>query len=985
MLSGAFYTLIGIKTKWLHVFLSSAYLFSLAVVVLIVYVMHPPISNAVQGAYFVAACVTGLIFGAVAVVFTDVTEGLGCFLGGFCLSMWFLVLKSGGIITSTAGKTIFIACFTVGTFSLYISHYTRPYGLIGSTSFAGATVVVLGVDMFSRAGLKEFWLYIWDLNEALFPLHYEGSYPITRGIRVEVACTVLLCLLGIMSQMKVWKLVKVRREQRAADQRRKDEERDQLEEDLGRRVEESNQRDRAMWDSVYGNKGKGKVSQVDSGIGTDEPSTRKGSVSAVDIRESTEGGMELQNLAASNGSQKGRITVHVAQDDFIVQLPFSSAQNSLKSAINSPREASIDESQAAAYGNTASETSSIKTSTIAHKKDPRTLIDPNLTLKPKYVPLPFTVPAESSQPDDDMTSVASLAALDQSPDFTSKKLSGSFLMRKLSGRPKRNSAVANSSEEVLVVPHADDDRASSVVATLDGVSILDNSSREALSSRDPSPVISEPKPGKAAVDAEQLLLKPEAPKKIRGVAGSAASQLSYADSDPALGYIEGLTDVKIPDAENTMKSMPAGSVKSNSTPEFTEQQPIEASLADKLPEGASKVVMAYRTNEWAKHLENAEIPEVEDIRVNKMPSPIPTAVNELSAPVNVQALQQTPLTAEPAPIRTSTNKYVDDRTLLPSSDRSSPAIRTNNPYFAKQQSPRESHSASSVNVATPKMDRKSSQTSLGSSNSPEDLSSRSPLPKSRVTPSLMAPTRGFRNSSSPMLGNPLAESPIEEGVESSFPTRFTPSPMHLMSQRDTILQNKPSSTSLLGRNTSACDKRVFSANSSNNILPTTGGFSTIHEGDDIPLSRRKSLLQQQQLPAQQQRTTSGNSNAYYTPATTPQNLTRNPSRISLGQVCPSEPPKLDNAVSAWRASLALDPSNTTTIAQNTEIEQRRMELLAEKRRTRDSQLKEEMAMDQRRNVVDQQMRRGSMMDAHREAMRKMQGEVNKTLSNGASY
>ena len=162
IITGAFYTLIGIKTQRLHIFFSTTYLVALAVTVLIEYVMHPPISDGVQGAYFVAACVTGLIFGALAVIFADVTEGLGCFLGGFCLSMWFLVLKPNGLLTSTDGKAIFISCFTVGTFGLYISHLTRVYGLIGSTSFAGATVVVLGVDCFSRAGLKEFWLYIWS-------------------------------------------------------------------------------------------------------------------------------------------------------------------------------------------------------------------------------------------------------------------------------------------------------------------------------------------------------------------------------------------------------------------------------------------------------------------------------------------------------------------------------------------------------------------------------------------------------------------------------------------------------------------------------------------------------------------------------------------------------------------------------------------------------------------------------------------------------
>ena len=171
ILTGIFYTLIGIKTKWLHVFLSPAYLAGLGVTILIIYVMGPPVSNAIQGAFFVAACVTGIIAGGVSVMFADITEGLGCFLGGFCLSMWFLVLKSGGLISSTTGKIIFISLFTVGGFALYLSHWTRPYALIACISFAGATVIVIGVDCFSRAGLKEFWLYIWSG----FASHFETS------------------------------------------------------------------------------------------------------------------------------------------------------------------------------------------------------------------------------------------------------------------------------------------------------------------------------------------------------------------------------------------------------------------------------------------------------------------------------------------------------------------------------------------------------------------------------------------------------------------------------------------------------------------------------------------------------------------------------------------------------------------------------------------------------------------------------------------
>lgn len=108
-----------------------------------------------------AAFITGVVLGAASLVFIDVTEGLGCLLGGFAVSMWFLDLKAGGLITSTSGKAVFITALCLVAYALSFTSYTRPYGLIGGTSFAGATAVVIGIDCYSRAGLKEFWLYLW--------------------------------------------------------------------------------------------------------------------------------------------------------------------------------------------------------------------------------------------------------------------------------------------------------------------------------------------------------------------------------------------------------------------------------------------------------------------------------------------------------------------------------------------------------------------------------------------------------------------------------------------------------------------------------------------------------------------------------------------------------------------------------------------------------------------------------------------------------
>jgi hypothetical protein len=163
MISGLAYGLIGIKNKWLYSFFGVAYLVSLAVAVLIIYCMNPPVSDGVQGAFLVATIFAGGLAGGAALIFRDLADGFGCLLGGFCLSMWFLSLKEGGLIKPQAGKAIFIGCMSAAVFGLSLTARTRTWGLVVSIPFSGATATILGIDCFSRAGLKEFWIYIWGL------------------------------------------------------------------------------------------------------------------------------------------------------------------------------------------------------------------------------------------------------------------------------------------------------------------------------------------------------------------------------------------------------------------------------------------------------------------------------------------------------------------------------------------------------------------------------------------------------------------------------------------------------------------------------------------------------------------------------------------------------------------------------------------------------------------------------------------------------
>ncbi|KAI4249958.1 MAG: hypothetical protein L6R42_008842, partial [Xanthoria sp. 1 TBL-2021] len=669
MLTGLFYTLIGIKTKWLHIFLSTAYLTSLAVTVLIVYVMHSPVSNAIQGAYFVAAFVTGVIFGGGSVLFADVTEGLGCLLGGYSLAMWFLVLKPDGLIKSKAGKAIFIACFTLGAFGFYISHWTRAYGLIGATSFAGATVIVLGIDCFSRAGLKEFWLYIWGLNDDIFPLRYDGPYPHTRGIRVEIAAIILIFLVGVMSQMKVWRIIERRREAKAIEHLKKQQLQEQAEGDIGRKIEEGNARDLTTWEATYDSKN-GKSRHVDSGIGTEAQNVSKASLSIVginDIKGSPTESIELDDLGrvrtgverdpSTEGKGKGRatITVRVASEDDVVQT-------------TSRPTSTIDGTNAAVP---RSEAQSLRS--IESKRSRQSAVKPSSTsASPNVVPLPFTVPV--SEPDGDgRSSVAASIASEHFSTRVLKRLSGaslkraSSLGRASSKRSQRSYVATSTSEEALMISYNDDeDRASSVEAAVDEASDGQRSEADAttlagLPTPDTEKLLKFSPPTEThPVDrlgrqiSTMSLNQGPIPAENTTAADYSAKepQLTAGDTDPSQGPQAATANIPGAVEDNASdKVSPAQSVPEEALAQPQEQPaerpPMRASLAEL--NNASKVVMAYRTNEWAKHLDRAERPALDDTRSLHRQQSASAASTERAAPVNVLDLRQTPLNAEPAP------------------------------------------------------------------------------------------------------------------------------------------------------------------------------------------------------------------------------------------------------------------------------------------------------------------------------------------------
>ncbi|KAI9687561.1 MAG: hypothetical protein M1822_002171 [Bathelium mastoideum] len=954
LVTGIVYCLIGIKHRALYIFLAPAFLVSLAVTVLVEYVDSPPVSNAVQGAYFVAATVAGCIFGALSLIFSEVTEGLGCLLGGFCLSMWFLVLKPGGLLTTTVSRAIFIGVFSAVGFSLSFSQYTRTYGLIGCIAFAGATITVLGIDCFSRAGLKEFWLYIWNLNSQLFPLN-TNTYPITRGIKVEIAGIIILCLLGLISQLKVWKLVKERRERKEFAQLEQERQREEYEAHLGQQIEQHNAKARKQWEKIYGDRMSTKNEHPDSGIGSSGNSYYQTS-SVKDLQRSQQNSIELSDVPGSTYASssdlvpKGigkdsnpRVSVRALSDDEIRQI--DGHGNSIQ------RPPAIQEE---AVGSTSSLSSSqFQRSSVSLKGKS---LRPSLPPPSLVVPLPFEV-----QPSED----ASDDGLDPAEAHGRDRLRNDRLSQL--SLANRFSTAASLGDE-LDVPHMEDGHRSSLAATLS----------EKLGNDDTLPELSpfvtplKTEFGDEAENVPEVVTETKSERAVTlnssgGLKPTNVMPRSKSDTDlsgVSLGQKMPEKIQQVPPVDPAVMQAASASLTSSTRPKEGELSHSEqgadstrktvaasqgttttvaAALTKQLPDKLSRVALSYRTNEWAKHLDAADEPEDQP---ESRPS-TPGVTVEIRA---LESTAPTKATAFEEKVTEHKRPAIVERISLGSSNM--PRLSRTTPIYASQASSstslmRNGSTNGVYNINT--IQRNASQSSMRQAPT-------SSQPSSQTKPSI----KGNRSSSMPLTVQPLEESRIEEeatALPASAFSRLNSSRGALLGIAEKKLQERTSSA-LLGRQSSLPNVGVAVPSNSSS---SNENVTYAQDEDDIPLSQRKSMIQAQRkssAPALQQSTVYDS---------------HQPKRAST-----VDARKQAANLALWRDSIRSDMAQK--VPRIAEEEEARTHMIMQRQNSQLKQEQQAAAAQHRESMFDDMMRRGNMLDLHREKMRKMQAKANRHAS-----
>jgi hypothetical protein len=770
--------------------------------------MNPPVSNGVQGAFFVAAFVTGVIFGILSLVFADLTEGFGCLLGGFCLSMWFLSLKDGGLISSATGRAIFIGCMSAGGYSLSFSHYTRSYGLIASISLSGGTITILGIDCLSCAGWKEFWLYLWALNDDIFPLN-TNTYPVTRNMKAELAGVIVIAVFGVVSQLRVWNLVKDRRAKNVAQELEEQQEKDREEEARGRTVEDKFQKERAQWEAAYGNGIGNKSSIPDSSVRSSFASP-KGSSSIQEKDICGVDSMEMVDLNSKTGlaSNGNTVTVRALPDDDIHQID--------------------------AQGN------------------------------------PTDTPTQDRP--------------------ISKRVSNTAATKRYSTRASK--VISQSAEALVQDPHADDDRASSVAATLDddhdNVSIRQLSPQSSFADAKSAPVVAEDSRDSVPV-TESAPVRP------------ALRHSLTSSTDPKPNSRPRIDTAVASSASGSDQSPQSGSPALNAPSQALHTEHAESHVGslkdDAFPQRLSKVALSYRTDEWAKHLEAADTPDLDDLQ-----SPVsPTIRVEMAAPVSDEIAA--PLMVTKRDSRRVSSGGNSARSMAPS-----PAI-----------------ASSGV---------------LSRSNSTNELDRLSPLPSNTLLGQRESLMRKRTSSQSftpkTSVGNLLEQADEEEMS---------------LAQRRQALQHHQSSTPVIQRQSSTPGLQRQSS---------TPGL----QHQISATSQRKSPPSSSQKWQDKKWATKGAPLGFDS---------HQPRRTTSNQ----SDQKREQLYAGWRNNIqdVTIPQTQAYIA-----EQQRVALLNERRQKEAEKQQREAKQQQRASQLDSMMRSGHMLDAHREAMRKMQANATRNAS-----
>lgn len=720
LISGALYLIFGMKRQWIHCSFSFAYLVAIAITALELLLVPTPVSDGVQGGYIAAVIAGGAVAGGLATLRPKFFHFLGSVLGGFCFAMWLLTLKESALLgQNTLKNCIFLAAFSFLSLGFYCSTKTRHYLVMISSSFAGATAFILGVDCLTCAGLKEFWAWIWDLpNDELFPID-ANTYPLTTGIKAELGVLIVIFLLGVVFQ---WSQLRTIKEERI----RKETERDagraavhRTDEKAGLEFQRRIASERRDFETTYhdGPRGtvyEGRGSRTDKFISPlkklwmsiDGKHARReaqyGASREVDENAENDvesvGSGQASEWASVHDNPKHHIreSVHTADDSGVGDLETVHEHHASGSATTVTRvltaaekqEIELDEIRPVARATTQAAMvkdeagGRVTVQVVAEGKEAAANSWAARNPVPEVTPLPFTVPSleddqeEAHADEGDCSSVAVMTegflndealetrSIGSKRSSFAKRLStnSAELLRRLSHHSLSNhlnKAVIGGGESTDDLAAGQHDNRSSIAATRDDVSSVNEGDLAA------SGGLTGERPFSVEIKA-QLANNPtiETTEDTNNIQATALKIPVQEDQSTGDTTKEDKGKQVAKEASDDDQSFKLAKTNTSDTP----SGPLNLSTG-KLEKRVSEIVKKYRINEWTKHQTLAEEPILDDPNIAQLEDP------SEAVPVNVEELVKTAETAVPKVAKPRTEALLQARARKASAEvqrRSSP-------------------------------------------------------------------------------------------------------------------------------------------------------------------------------------------------------------------------------------------------------------------------------------------------------------------------
>ena len=466
-------------------------------------------------------------------------------------------------------------------------------------------------------------------------------------MRAELACTIIIAICGIISQLKLWKVVKERKAKKEEERLQEQAQRDQRDSQYGRAIETNNEMSLATWEAVYGDKQHGGGS-----TNTDASSSVNNWKKSASVKEREIGPFELTEVTAmgSRAAYAGRGDKALINESpqRMVAPGTEPGHNEDGSRHNSN---DFDQDYNGQYMRTVAGPSGSSASSQAGLISPASETD---------VKMPYQLRAV--------------------PD--------------LGNREATNRGMPSESVhdwDAFDITRVDDDGASSIAATADEDPDFDALSVKRFSMYSHAAARkSEEIPPVPAFNSEDHVTTDIPAKSTEAGERSIEATPAGNDSDGA--------------AVHDMDAAQTASVSGRSDQAAKEEsQAVRELNESNLPRSISRVAMVYRTNEWAKHIAEADQPadheeapsdepavQVDTLRPVDDGAPLAGAdsTEEIPRPVDVRALS--PMQMPPPVFRSAStlqraNLPGDQRGQVRSSSRAYPSQLPPN-SFARHQS-----------------------------------------------------------------------------------------------------------------------------------------------------------------------------------------------------------------------------------------------------------------------------------------------------------